>query len=284
MAAAYGVFGNNGMRTTPRLYTKVLDSTGKVLLETKFQTVPVLSPQSAYLMYDLLAGPVSSGGTGPSAVFSDMPVRGKTGTASDSKSLWFVGLTPYYSAAVWIGTDKGDKRIEGMGSNTSALLWGKIMKVAHTALPVKDIERPSGISSYSVSKDSGDIPTDLTYADPRGNRAYSELFIDGTQPTTLDSIHVEAKVTKAPNGKYVIASEFTPIDKIETKVFIRRPYAPTAFLEDSPYVLPTAVDSFSKNIITPPYNPPVIDSIEEDTLDLDDSPPVITPPTDDNIP
>ena len=69
MAAAYGVFGNNGMRTTPRLYTKVVDRTGKVLLETKFESKPVLSPQSAYIMYDLLQGPVSPGGTGPNASF-----------------------------------------------------------------------------------------------------------------------------------------------------------------------------------------------------------------------
>jgi penicillin-binding protein 1A len=258
MAAAYGVFGNNGMRTTPRLYTKVIDRTGKVILETKFQTTPVLSSQSAYIMYDLLSGPVSSGGTGPSANFSDMPVRGKTGTSSDSKNLWFVGLTPYYSAAVWIGTDKGDKKIEGMISNTAALLWGKIMKTAHKALPVKQVERPSGISSYTVSKDSGDIPTDLTFRDPRGNRSYSELFINGTQPTTLDSIHVEAQVTKDPTtGKYVLISEFTPLDKIETKVFIRRTYTPTVFLADSPYVLPIAVDTFSKEIIVPPVDPPV---------------------------
>lgn len=274
MAAAYGVFGNNGMRTTPRLYTKVLDRTGKVLLETKFQTKPVLSPQSAYIMYDLLAGPVSPGGTGTNAAFGDMPVRGKTGTSDKNKNLWFVGLTPYYSAAIWIGTDEGDP-IKEMSSNTAALLWGKIMKAAHTSLPLKNVERPAGISSYSVSKDSGDIPTDLTFRDPRGNRSYSELFIDGTQPTTLDSIHVEAEVTRDPTGKYVLKSEFTPLNKIEKKVFIRRDYTPTAYLEDSLFVLPTGVDIFSKYIITPPVIPPT----EVEIPDLDGSPPVITPPT-----
>ncbi|MBU3092942.1 PBP1A family penicillin-binding protein [Clostridium sp. CF011] len=255
MSAAYGVFGNNGLRTTPRLYTKVVDRSGKVLLETKLETKPVLSPQSAYIIYDLLKGPVSPGGTGTNAVFGDMPVRGKTGTSSDSKNLWFVGLTPYYSTAVWIGTDKGDE-LKNIGSNDAASLWGNIMKKAHTSLPVKNLEMPSGISPYSVSKDSGDIPTDLTYADPRGNRVYSELFIDGTQPTSLDNIHVLAKVIKDPSGKYVLASEFTPPGKIETKVFIKRNYTPNVFLEDSAYVLPTAVDTFSNNSIFPPVATP----------------------------
>ena len=276
MAAAYGVFGNNGMRTSPRLYTKVVDRTGKVLLQTKYDPKPVLSPQSAYIMYDLLQGPVTSGGTGTNAAFGDMPVRGKTGTSSDSKNLWFVGLTPYYSAAIWIGTDEGDK-IQEMGSNTAALLWGKVMKQAHTSLPMKTIERPSGISSYSVSKDSGDIPTDLTYADPRGNRSYSELFIDGTQPTTLDSIHVLAKVTKDPAGKYVLASEFTPPDKIETRIFIKRNYIPTAYLEDSPYVLPTAVDTFSKEIIIPLVTDPAV--TDPAVTDPNATNPITTDPT-----
>jgi len=258
MAAAYGVFGNNGMRTSPRLYTKVVDRDGKVLLQTKYDAKPVLSPQSAFIMYDLLRGPVSPGGTGTNAPFGNMPVRGKTGTSSEKKNLWFVGLTPYYSSAVWIGTDKGDVEISGLGSNDAAKLWGKLMKGAHAALPVKDIERPSGISAYSVSKDSGNIPTDLTYADPRGNRVYSELFIDGTQPTTLDSIHVLADVVKDPNGKYVLISEFTPLEKIEKRIFIKRNYLPNVYLKDSPYVLPTAVDTFSVEIIVPPVvEPPV---------------------------
>ncbi|WP_443661313.1 transglycosylase domain-containing protein [Clostridium sp.] len=257
MAAAYGVFGNSGNLTPPRLYTKVVDRTGKVLLDTNPETTPVLSPQSAYIMYDLLKGPVSSLGTGPNAVFSDMPVRGKTGTTSNSKDLWFVGLTPYYSGAVWIGTDKADK-IVGLNSNDAAQLWGKVMKAAHTSLPVKNIEMPSGISTVSVSKDSGNIPTALTNADPRGDRVYSELFIDGTEPTALDSIHVSAKVTKDTNGKYVLASKYTPIWKIETRVFIKRDYVPNVYLEDSVFVLPTAVDNFSVPIVNPSVVTPSI--------------------------
>ena len=282
MAAAYGVFGNSGNRTAPRLYTKVVDRTGKVLLETEPVATPVLTPQSAYIMYDLLGGPVGPGGTGTNAVFGDMPVRGKTGTSSDSKDLWFVGLTPYYSSAIWIGTDKNDP-VKGIGSNGAASIWGKIMKEAHTSLPVKNLEMPSGISPYSVSKDSGDTPTDLTFADPRGNRVYSELFIDGTQPTTLDSIHVTAKVTKDPNGKYVLASELTPPGKIETRVFIKRDYVPSVFLKDSSYVLPTAVDTFSKSIVIPPVvTPPTAGSTVTDPTVIDPSivdPSIVDPNT-----
>ncbi|HEY8890679.1 MAG TPA: transglycosylase domain-containing protein [Clostridium sp.] len=158
MAAAYGVFGNSGMYASPRLYTKVVDKTGKILLETNYTTKKTLEPDSAYIMYDLLKGPVSPGGTGPSAKYGDMPVAGKTGTATDLKDLWFCGLTPYYSAAVWIGNDDY-KKFYNLTSNDSALIWGKLMKEANANLPIKDITPPAGLvtTPNTTSKTIQDI-------------------------------------------------------------------------------------------------------------------------------
>ena len=143
MAAAYGVFGNSGMYAEPKLYTKVVDKTGKMLLETKYTTRKAIDPESAYIMYDLLKGPVSPYGTGPSAQYGDMPVAGKTGTTTDSKDLWFCGLTPYYSAAVWIGNDNNNM-FYNLNSNDAALIWGKLMQEANVNLPIKDIAPPPG--------------------------------------------------------------------------------------------------------------------------------------------
>lgn len=144
MAAAYGVFGNSGLYASPRLYTKVVDKTGKILLETNYTTKKTLGPESAYIMYDLLKGPVSPGGTGTSAKYGDMPVAGKTGTTTDFKDLWFCGITPYYSAAVWIGNDDY-KRFYNLSSDDSALIWGKLMEQANANLPIKDITPPVGM-------------------------------------------------------------------------------------------------------------------------------------------
>ncbi|MBC2581166.1 transglycosylase domain-containing protein [Clostridium sp. DJ247] len=189
MAAAYGVFGNAGNYTTPRLYRKVLDRSGKIILENKVQSKQVLSPESAYIMYDLLKGPVSSEGTGPRANFGSMPVRGKTGTSSDNKDLWFVGLTPYYSAAVWIGNDdysaigSGKYGYEsGLISNTAAKAWSLIMKPVHQNLEPKDLDMPSGVVSAVVCSESGKLPTSACFNDPTGNKPYTELFVDGTVP------------------------------------------------------------------------------------------------------
>ncbi|MFL0194625.1 transglycosylase domain-containing protein [Clostridium sp. WILCCON 0269] len=185
MSAAYGVFGNSGTYTAPKLYTKVEDRNKKIILDNKTETKKVLSAQSAYILYDMLKGPVSQEGTGPNANFGDMAVRGKTGTSSNNRDLWFCGLTPYYSAAVWIGNDDNSVlNSAAINSNSAAKLWADIMSPFHEGLPSKDIEMPSGIVTASICSESGKLARAACYNDVTGSKVYDELFIDGTAPTS----------------------------------------------------------------------------------------------------
>lgn len=246
MAAAYGVFGNNGMYTASRLYTKVVDGNGKTLLEGPSQeSRQVISPQAAYIMWDLLHGPVKvPGGTAYGISIGGMPISGKTGTSSDKKNLWFCGLSPYLSGAVWIGNDK-PAVLNGVSSSTAARIWAAIMKEASKGQTIKDIKQPSGLVRVSICRDSGKLPTDDCKNDPRGSRVYSELFIAGTQPTSLCDVHVSVKVNKDNNK---LATEYTPIDKVIDKVFITRSYIPKVTLGDQKYVVPTAYDDTKASV------------------------------------
>ncbi|MCM8711303.1 PBP1A family penicillin-binding protein [Clostridium sp. SYSU_GA19001] len=282
MAAAYGTFGNGGMYTKPRLYRKVIDRRNVTILESKVENSKILSPQSAYIMYDMMKGPVSSGGTGPSARFGSMPVAGKTGTTGDKKELWFSGLTPYYSGSVWIGHDNPEPFPKGISSDTAAAIWGKIMKAAHSNMSIKEIEKPSGIVTRSVCRESGLVPTDLCSKDPRGSQVYTEMFIAGTQPTTLCDVHVEAKVNKL-NGK--LATEFTPKELIESRVFIKRDSKSSRTLEDQAYVLPTEMDDTKPEPVEPtPTEPeqPVENQTEQKPKDTTPSTPADTNPNNGN--
>lgn len=253
MAAAYGTFGNNGIYTAPILYTKVVDKTGKVLLENKAATRKVLSPQTAYIMYDLLKGPVNdAGGTAGRAknAMGNMPIAGKTGSSSNFKDLWFCGLTPYYSGAVWIGDDKqASLSGTGVGSGTSAQILGEIMAVAHKNLEVTDLSQPQGIVKATVCKDSGLLPSELCTHDQRGSRLVTTYFTEDTVPTKICDTHVEASINKN-NGKLATAN--TPTNLIIKKVFIKRNYKPTVKLQDQAYVLPTQYDDTKA---APPVNP-----------------------------
>lgn len=197
MAAAYGVFGNNGMYTSPIMYTKLTDNTGNDILDNTTNQSQSISPQAAYIMVNMMKG-VVSGGTGTRANIGKMPAAGKTGTAADNTNLWFCGLTPYYSGAVWIGNDKPNVSVKGLSSGAAASIWGKIMKVANKNLPIKDFARPAGLVTAQVCIDSGKSPTDYCSQDPRGSRVRSEIFIDGTQPVELCDFHKAPQIVPPP--------------------------------------------------------------------------------------
>ncbi len=117
------------------------------------------------------------------------------------------------------------------------------MAAAHEGLEYKSLQAPGGLTSAYISKDSGTLPTALTKRDPRGNRIYSEIFISGTQPTTLDNIHVELDVVKAADGKYYLPSDKTPKDKIQKVVFITRDTRLySGNMLDNKYLAPVAKD------------------------------------------
>ena len=57
-----------------------------------------MKESTAYSINELLKGVVRSG-TGTEAAFSGMTIAGKTGTTSSNYDRYFVGYTPYYTAA-----------------------------------------------------------------------------------------------------------------------------------------------------------------------------------------
>ncbi len=237
LAAAYGTFGNNGVYIEPKLYTKVIDSNGKVLLEKETVQEQIFSPQTAYIMRDLLKGPLSFDGA--LAKLSNMPVIGKTGTTSLVTDFLFAGLTPYYSGAVWIGYDDRSTMTGASYSSSAASLWGAMMAPIHENLEYKEFDgNPGGVTTVTICKDSGKIATDTCTHDQRGSRVYTEMFISGTEPTGVCDVHVTAKVNKNNNK---LATENTPKDLIEERVFIKKAN-PATYAADYKYVLPTEKD------------------------------------------
>lgn len=194
LASAFGVFGNNGVKTNAKLYTKVLDSHGNVILDTSTpEETKIFSPQASYIVYDMLKDQVESGSAKP-AKFGNIPVAGKTGTTTGDKDYLFAGLTPYYSAAIWIGYDKPREMRTSSGTVTSPI-FGKIMGLAHKDLQYKEVEQPSGIIKIAVCMDSGLKPTSLC---TQGSRVYYDWFINGSAPTQYCNYHANSHVN-APN-------------------------------------------------------------------------------------
>ena len=124
MALAYAVFPNGGVRYTAASYTKVTDRNGKTILENEPEYRVVINEGVAFIMTDCLESVVSRGIAGNAAI-SGVQAGGKTGTTNDDCDYWFVGFTPKYSAALWVGTDHN--KAMGSSSSATALLWSRIM-------------------------------------------------------------------------------------------------------------------------------------------------------------
>ncbi|MEG0680689.1 MAG: transglycosylase domain-containing protein [Eubacterium sp.] len=230
MASAFSSFPNGGVRTTPTFYTKVVDATGKTILENKPKTTAVFKPQTAYLITDVLQAAVNGGTT--NIAINGQPVAGKTGTTDEERHAWFCGYTPYYSMAVWYGYD--DNVVEtnegtyylnigvfGGSKPGPAYMFEQVMNAVHEGLPPSAFpENPGGISKASIDKVSGKLATNLTAKDPRGSMAFSEMFIDGTAPTAKDDAHVEVELDVSTNS---YKTPYCPPSLVQKVVRIKKP-------------------------------------------------------------
>jgi penicillin-binding protein 1A len=190
MTAAYGTFGNGGTYIEPICYTTVTNRNGDILLEKTPISHKVMDESVASLMTNILETTVNNGIAG-AAKIAAQPVAGKTGTTSERYDVWFCGLTPQYSAALWIGNDVNIPMNQGSGA--AASLWSRIMQRVCADLPREEFQMRGDFVTATVDRMSGKLPSSLSAADPRGT-LISDIFIQGTVPTEYDDAHVLVNV------------------------------------------------------------------------------------------
>jgi penicillin-binding protein 1A len=234
MAAAYGTIANGGIYIEPKLYTKVVDRNGDVLLEKKSAVRDVMSKQNAYILTNMMQDVVTgSEGTAKIAKIPGIDVAGKTGTTTSSNDRWFTAFTPYYVGSVWVGYD--EQKTISTSVNPSARLWKAVMEKVHSGLANKNFSRPDGVVSVNVCRDSGLLPTDACTHDQRGDRTVSALFVSGKEPKEYCNIHTKVKVcadsAKLPTPNCPGQMEW---------IFLNRNYAntPNRQPEDYQYEIP----------------------------------------------
>ena len=190
MVGAYTVFANNGVYTSPRAYTKVTSYSGNVVLEKTKDSKIVFTQETAWQITDILEDAIDYT-AGSSASVKGVATAGKTGTTTSYKDRWLIGYTPYYLAGIWYGYD------DNYTLSTSvwqAKPWGAIMNKIHVAKGLTDgeFEQPEGMVQVTYCIDSGKLPCEICYNDPRGGRVATGWFRAGTEPTeTCDCHHYE---------------------------------------------------------------------------------------------
>jgi len=145
MTAAYGVFGSGGVYHAPYTYSKVLDSSGDVIISHGPEDGErVMSSDAATIMNYMLRAPITgSSGTARSYKISGFTTIGKTGTTSNDYDRYFAGGTPYYISCCWFGYEV-QKELSIKSPNHAAAAWKKVMNLAHDGLESKGFENMSG--------------------------------------------------------------------------------------------------------------------------------------------
>jgi penicillin-binding protein 1A len=156
LITAYSPFINHGERVQPYLIERILDRKGRVVEEHQVVRESVISPQTAYIMTNLLQGVVEEG-TGQKAKELGRPAGGKTGTTNEMKDAWFIGYTPSTLAGVWVGYDdhtlslgKGET-----GGRAACPIWLYFMKEWLKNEPLESFPIPPGVVFARVNSYSG---------------------------------------------------------------------------------------------------------------------------------
>ncbi|HHW61552.1 MAG TPA: PBP1A family penicillin-binding protein [Syntrophomonadaceae bacterium] len=222
MASAYGAFGNGGYYIKPYLIKRIEASDGTVLYEHQSVNRKVMRQDTAWLMSNLLQTVVQAG-TGSSAQIPGVPTCGKTGTSEEYRDSWFCGLTPQFSAAVWMGFDRHHTMHNVYGGGFPARMFRAIMQEAHKDVPAGSFPMPASIVRTSICSKSGKIPGELCSSDdivteyvrrdclPQGRCDAHELLVICTESGKLAGSfcpHTEGRVfTKTGTGSEKIPTE-----------------------------------------------------------------------------
>ena len=191
MAAAFATFGNGGKYYEPICYYRVTNHDGsKVYLQTQAKPEQVISEATADIMLRLLERVITtSNGTGRKYGVSGFETFAKTGTTTDNKDRWFVGGTPYYVAAVWLGYET-PKDLSHISGNPAGQTFKTVMDEIHKGLEKKGFTHSEDVvkkvfctrtgllaSAYCTSKSTGwykfdHVPSTCTtckYSSPQVN-------------------------------------------------------------------------------------------------------------------
>ncbi len=164
MANAFETFANNGMWVEPIAILRIEDRNGKVIEDftTTTNHKEVLSEGTAYIMTDMMQDVIENGTAASIRQFFHRPAAGKTGTSQNYTDAWFVGYTPKFVNAVWLGFD--DARINfggsyGQGGRAAAPIWGRYMKYVYEDpdfdFPMEYFYMPDDVEEASICTVSG---------------------------------------------------------------------------------------------------------------------------------
>ena len=183
IAGAYAVFANSGVRVAPNAIVGVMTGDGTVLDRKAAPLSPALPADAVFLVNAILKGAVDHGtAAGARARGLTGVLAGKTGTTNDGRDAWFVGFSPRFLAAVWVGYDD-NRGLNLSGTQAAVPIFADFARSAPAQFFAEDFPVPSDIVTATIDPETGLL------AAPGCPQSRTEVFIEGTAPTTVCPKH-----------------------------------------------------------------------------------------------
>lgn len=199
LASAYGALANLGTYNQPHSVNRIIAADGTDLAK-KTEPKQVINAMAAYRTTEMLISTVNTGTAFRARL--KHPTAGKTGTTElpqevdfsnlrGNKDAWFVGYTPYLTAAVWMGYDHTDRNHylnQVYGGSLPAKIFRTVLSQALEDKPIKQFARPANYFPPPSGKFLGnpDSPYAGIYASKPEN--------------TVDSLDEEANIYNSDNN------------------------------------------------------------------------------------
>lgn len=146
-ADGYATLASGGIHHDPTAIGRVEFPNGKVDEPDPESGERVLTEGQAYEVTRLLEGVITQG-TGAGYTYMGCAAEaGKTGTSEGLSDAWFVGYTPLYSTAVWVGHPQS-REATGFGGPTAGPIWRSFMEAA-AAGNCPEFPEPSNLPELS---------------------------------------------------------------------------------------------------------------------------------------
>ena len=216
MAQAYGVFANSGVKMELFTVQRVEDRDGTVIYEHTANPEQVLTPQTTFIVNDILQDVVRS--TTARGLQSPRPMAAKTGTTDDARDIYLVAYAPNVVASFWMGYDEKLMGQIVYGWNFSTTVLREVFSELFKTLPVEQFKpRPPGVVSIEVCTKSGLLPTDQCR---EADTVRADYFLANHVPRLTCDMHVVVDICTA-SGE--LAGEYCPPDQVKQQAFFNRP-------------------------------------------------------------
>ncbi|WP_082918191.1 transglycosylase domain-containing protein [Oceanobacillus sp. Castelsardo] len=147
----YSAFVNEGKVVESYTISRIYDRYDEVVFEAKPQKTEVFNPQVAWDMTRILSDTVDRG-TGSAGEYNKA-LAGKTGSTEhphvqgQTKDAWFVGYTPEYVSALWMGYDQSDEKhyLTGGSSYPTALTKSILTELDKINSLSQDFIKPNNV-------------------------------------------------------------------------------------------------------------------------------------------